>query len=83
MRGPPIISIDRQSKSFAVFQDDFALLRGFEKYQNEADALAIAKEWCKQMFGDVQPEITYPEFSQKVQTKTASYSTPRASTSSS
>jgi hypothetical protein len=55
----PCISIDRQTKAWAVF-DDHKLVKNFENYQVEAEALSAAKVWIAERTG-VQPTVVYPK----------------------
>jgi hypothetical protein len=43
-----LISIDRNSKGWAVFENEFELVKPFERYDDEALALAEAKAWVAQ-----------------------------------
>lgn len=52
------ISIDRQSKSFAVFQG-FEVVRPFEKFTNEAEAEGAARAFVAERT-DKEPEMVYP-----------------------
>jgi hypothetical protein len=54
------ISIDRGARKWAVFKDEFTLIRDFEGYTNEADALEGAKAWCRG-YGDESPSVVYPQ----------------------
>ena len=54
-----MISIDRGAGKWAVFKEDFTLIRPFEPYTDEKEALAMAKEWCKG-WGDNSPRVVYP-----------------------
>lgn len=58
------ISIDRQSKSWAVFADHtfVAPVKAFEKYEDEAQALATARAWVAEHSDPPQtdPEVVYP-----------------------
>lgn len=56
---PYIISIDRQSKTWAVFEDIFKVVKAFEPYQDEQIALAAARAWVKER-STVEPEVVYP-----------------------
>lgn len=55
----PIISIDRGAKSFAIFENHFDLVYGFEKYTDEAAAIEKAKAIVAEKT-DIEPEIEYP-----------------------
>lgn len=55
----PSISVDRQSKSIAVFANDFDMVRPFHHYQDEETGVADAKAWLKQ-FTDEKPKMVYP-----------------------
>lgn len=57
----PKISICRQSRSFAVF-DGFEVVRNFESYTNETNALETAKAFVKERT-DKEPEVVYPYIS--------------------
>jgi hypothetical protein len=52
------ISIDRQSKAFAVF-NGFETVRPFEKFTDEVEALRIAREYVAERSTE-EPEIVYP-----------------------
>lgn len=54
------ISIDRQCKSWAVFNERFECLCGFMPFSNERFALEDAKEWCRK-HGCIHPQILYPK----------------------
>jgi len=53
------ISIDRQAKSIAVFQEDFECVADFEGYTDEESALRLAQVFCRKR-GDNNPEVVYP-----------------------
>lgn len=53
------ISIDRGAKSWAVFNQDFTVVKDFTGYSNEAWALQMAMQWCRAA-GDDSPEVVYP-----------------------
>jgi hypothetical protein len=53
------ISIDRQAKAWAVFDDQCCLVKPFERFTDEAAALAAAKAWVLER-GGIEPEIIYP-----------------------
>ena len=55
----PLISIDRDSKKFAVFDGDFTIVHKFTPYENEADALVEAKRIVAE-HTDKEPRIVYP-----------------------
>lgn len=40
------ISIDRQSKSWAVFDENSEIAKPFVPYTDEAAAIAEAEQWC-------------------------------------
>ena len=54
----PVISVDRQSKTVACF-DCVDLVRDFESYTSEQDAIANALKWFDQRT-DMDPRIVYP-----------------------
>ena len=54
----PAISIDRQSKSFAVFEGA-TVIRPFEKYSDESEAERIARAFVAERTDKV-PEMIYP-----------------------
>lgn len=53
------ISIDRQAKSWAVYDDMFDCVKPFEPYADEAAALATARAWILER-GGVEPKVVYP-----------------------
>jgi hypothetical protein len=55
----PIISIDRGSRSFAVF-DGIDAVRGFERYESEENAIEIGKKFVAERT-TITPEIVYPQ----------------------
>lgn len=55
----PIISIDRQSKSWAVF-DSFNCLTDFTSYTDENKAIELGKIVLKQKGITAEPRIVYP-----------------------
>jgi hypothetical protein len=55
----PVISIDRASKSFAVF-DGLKLVFGFTPYENEDGAILDGKKIVAEKT-DKEPEIVYPK----------------------
>lgn len=67
----PQISVDRQSKTIAVFES-FNCVRDFIPYTDEAVAVAEAKAWVKER-SDVEPEMIYPQITSMRMT----YSKPR------
>lgn len=64
----PSISIDRMSKSYAVFNDDFTLVRDFQPYTDKDEALAEAKEWIDRHTDVCQGDIPviYPSVKKMV-----------------
>lgn len=57
----PTISVDRQTKKLACF-DGFDCVRGFQAYENEADALREAYDWFTTRTIHV-PQVVYPRIS--------------------
>ena len=54
----PVITINRQDKTFAIFDNHFDLIHDFENYTDEETALAKAKSLVAKKT-DVEPEIEY------------------------
>lgn len=67
-----IISIDRQSRKFGIIEDDFNLVRDFEPYESEAQAIELAKAWISvKQDGNPnapEPEIAYPNVTRMAMT---------------
>ena len=60
MNGPLTISIDRRSRTWAVFDAHFACVKEFEPWlADEAQALAEAKAWVAER-SPMEPEVVYP-----------------------
>lgn len=55
---PLTISIDRKSKSWAVFRN-CELLKEFVPYESELNAKLAAIEWCSH-HSSIVPEIVFP-----------------------
>lgn len=53
------ISIDRQSKSWAVFKSQIFPVKDFTAYESEEGALKEAKAWVSERSSE-EPEIVYP-----------------------
>lgn len=61
------LSIDRSTRRWAVFKDDFALVKAFEGYEDEGAVPALARTWLKERgwsgtFTTVYPCITKAVF---------------------
>lgn len=61
------LSIDRSTRRWAVFKDDFALVKAFEGYEDEGAVPALAQTWLKERgwsgtFTTVYPRITSMTF---------------------
>jgi hypothetical protein len=54
----PTISVDRQSKTFAVF-DGHKIHHPFTPYTSEEQAIADGKAFCK-VHTETEPKIVYP-----------------------
>jgi len=55
------VSIDRQTKRYAIFVDDFTIVQGFYPYTDEADAINKATVWIKVECPTAsEPKIVYP-----------------------
>ena len=54
----PVISVDRQTETYAIF-DDVVLVRPFQAYYNESAAIAEARAWIKER-SPLEPEVIYP-----------------------
>ena len=52
------ISIDRQARQWAVFEDS-CCVKEFERFSDEAKALAEARAWVAER-SSVEPQIVYP-----------------------
>lgn len=63
------ISIDRASKSWAVFGQHGTLLTGFHQFELELDGLDAAMEWCRH-HGVESPHVVYPRITAFRQTRT-------------
>ena len=55
----PVISIDRRSKSYAIFNDGVELVRDFQPYTDEQEAIDEAMVWCAQRNAK-KPRLVYP-----------------------
>lgn len=54
----PCIAIERATKRYALF-DGFSVVRCFQDYTDEAEALREGKAWIAERT-DIAPEIVYP-----------------------
>lgn len=55
----PLISIDRQTQRYACF-DAFQILKPFEKYKDEQEAIKSGIEFFKSLT-TLKPRIVYPK----------------------
>jgi len=55
----PVISIDRASKSYAIFNNGVELVRAFRPYTDEQEAVDEAMAWCAQRTAK-KPRLVYP-----------------------
>lgn len=58
---PVEVSIDRDSKSYCVFDNRCHWLMDFIPYQSEAQAEADARKWILENIGDVPVRLVYPQ----------------------
>lgn len=54
----PVISLCRNSRSIGIF-DGFKLVKDFETYANELEALEAAKAFCRDK-SNQEPQVVYP-----------------------
>ena len=54
-----VISIDRASQKWAIFTNDFDLVKPFTPYKDEVAVVLEAIDWCKEQ-GSEGHEIVYP-----------------------
>ena len=55
-----IISIDRASKKCAIFNAQYGIVRDFQPYTSEVDALAEARCFVRKEYHDDDPDVVYP-----------------------
>lgn len=54
-----VISIDRASQKWAIFTDDFEIVKPFTSFESEVAVVLEAIDWCKEHGSDGH-EIVYP-----------------------
>lgn len=65
----PVISIDRSVKQWAIFDQGIDLIKPFEPYTSEEEAIRLGREFLAGSFPDAEPaRVVYPRIDKMVVT---------------